>query len=265
MEKKDALLIFGLDDNSSEKQIKDKYKVFLKMLKNNEVDNIQEITTAYNLLMGYENYDKLDPSSKSFKFRRFLFNYLSYIIIFLGLISLFVILIVPKLTEVKPDLSVSFVGSFFNLESDELEQTLYNNIEGLEKLVIEVIYLDIDTSDGEYDEAGRVKLAGLISTKEADIFIEDDENFVYLSSNEVLMPLDDIIPLLDLNIDESKLIRGRDPADGKIKIYGIDVSTNRKLMTTVYSGVIRIFSIAKETQHLDKALQASKLILEEGN
>lgn len=265
MDKKEALRIFGLEEKSSEKQIKEKYRIFLKMLKNGELDNIQEVTAAYNFLMGYESYEKLDVNSKSYKIRRFLFHYLSYIIIFMGLTALAVILVVPKMTEVKPDLSVSFVGSFFMLESEELEKMLYDNIDGLEKLVVEIIYLDIDTPDGEYDEAGRVKLAGLISTREADILIEDDENFVYLSSNEVLMPLDDIIPLLDLNIDESKYIKGRDPEDGKIKIYGIDVSMNRKLMTTVYSGVIRIFSIAKETQHLDKVLEASKLILEEGN
>jgi len=252
----------GLNETCSEKEIKSKYKISLKQEKNGEDINLQEITEAYNELMGFEKYKKLDVNSKSFKVRQFLFHYLSYIIIFAGIVSLLLWMFLPKLTEKKPDLSVTFVGSFYLLESEELEAQLYNNIDGLEKLVVEIIYLDKNSPDGEYDEAGRVRLAGTIISKQADIFIEDDENFTFMISEGVLMPLDDIIPVLDVKIEPSRYIYGVDE-QGKKWIYGIDVSYNKKLLKAAFGNTIRIFSIAKETEHFDKVIKGSNIILKE--
>jgi len=262
MERKKALQIMGLNETCSEKEIKSKYKVFLKQEKSGEDINLQEITKAYNELMGLEKYERLDVNSKSFKIRKFLFHYLSYIIIFIGIISLLLWMFVPKLTEEKPDLSVSFVGSFYLLESEKLETQLYKNINDLEKVVVEIIYLDKNSADGEYDKAGRVRLAGTIISGQADIFVEDDENFTFMVSEGVLMPLDDIIPLLNMKIEPSRYIYGVDEQGNKW-IYGIDVSYNKIILQTAYGNTIRILSIAKETEHFDKVIKGSNIILEE--
>jgi len=264
MDRQKALQILGLKENCSENQIKKKYKVLLTKNKTGQDVNIDNVTDAYNFILGYEQYEKLDKNSKSYKIRKYLFNYLSYIIIFLGIAGFIAWLIVPKLTEVEPDLSITYVGNYYLLEAEEMETLIYDGIDGIENLVVEIIYLDNQASDAEYDKAGRVRLAGTIISKQADIFIEDDDNFVFLLSDNVLMPLDDIIPILDIEIDPKRFIYGIDSTDGQKKIFGIDVSRNNLIIKTAFGDINKIYSIAKESEHFDVVLKATNILLKEG-
>jgi len=264
MNKQKALQTLELENNFSEKEVKNKYKVFLAKHKDGQNINIDQITEAYNFLLGYEQYEKLDKNSKSYKIRRFLFHYLSYIIIFIAIAGFIAWLIVPKLTEKKPDLSISYVGNYYTLEADNMKKILNEGINDIENLMIEIIYLDKNSKDVNYDKAGRVKLAGIIISNQADIFIEDDENYVFMLSDDVLMPLDDIIPMLEVKIDESRYIYGIDTKDHKKKIFGIDVSNNKLIVQTAFGNINKIYSIAKKSEHLDKVIIATNLLLKEG-
>lgn len=263
MDKEKALTLLDLQEGSSEQQIKARFSVLLKKHKSEGIINIDLITDAYNFLLDFEKIEGLDKESKNYKFRRFLFHYLSYILIGAMIVGWLLWLILPKLTEEKYDFYLSFVGSYYLLEEETVEEMLLNEIKEVTNPLVEIIYLDEDTTDVLYDEAGRVKLAGTISTKEADILILDDENFVFLLRNDILMPLDDILPLLDVTIDESLYIKGISEQDGSIHIYGIDVSRDARLLETVYGNIIRIFTIAKETKRFDQVIQASNLLLKE--
>lgn len=263
MDKKKALNILGLQEDSNEQQIKAKFSVFLKMHKNKDEVDIDLITDAYNYLLDYKEIKRLDKDSKSYKFRRFLFNYLSYFIIGAIILGWLLWLTIPKLTEEKYDFYLSFVGNYYLLEEESVKEMMLNEVEEITNPLVEIIYVDEDTTDVLYDEAGRVKLAATISTKEADILIVDDENFVFLLRNDVLMPLDDILPLLDFTIDEALYIKGISEQDGSIHIYGIDVSKDVQMLETAYGNIIRIFTIAKETKRFEQVMKVSNLLLKE--
>lgn len=266
MNKKDAYEILGVDKTSSDANIKNKYNFLLVKHKAGHDVDIDLVNEAYDCIMGYNQYEKLDEKSKSFKIRKWLFNYLSLTIIVTVIVVVFVLIIYPFFNKIEYDLSVTYVGRYSLRDNELMMELLEERVEASEKHIVENIYITGSADmveEIEQDEAGRGKIAGLIGAHDADLFIVDDDTFIFLLKNDVLVPLEKYLDDFNIEIDPDDLIYGIDILDGEKKVFAVDVSTNPLVTTTAIGSNIKMMTLIINSENRVNALRAFEVLYRE--
>ncbi len=256
MEKKYYDLL-GVSEDATKETIENAYDKILIRARHDDSIDMPAINDAYDHLTGNVKpvVTEQEKSKREKVVKRA--GAMPFYIIGGIILAVVLILILPSIFTRTPDLAVTFVGGYsINDEATILE----NEIEdlGIKDVEVTRIFLDSSASSAEADYAGRLALAGMLQTGEADLLIVTKEAFNYLLIDEdALMVLSQTI-LTDLGIQlnsERLVYQNGIP-------YGIDVSDISLVTDAVSGNEEAILCIANKSEHLDEIIIAIKVILE---
>jgi|GEM_PF-575745 len=205
--------------------------------------SFDQVTEAYNVLMGYEVVIKEQPPSKvapilkkagidEKKARNFFYYYKFYM---LGALVLAVALffgIRSFVNRVDPDFKIAFLGSFSYLDaSDKLSESIKQNVPEIKEPGIDGAFLTAaDFPDNQQPSGGQQATAGtqqqttggqigagaqqqyamemkamvLIAAGDIDVFIVDRDSYFRYAKQGVFLSLDDIAPNLGADMEKNK-------------------------------------------------------------
>ncbi len=263
MDRKEALDLLELEEGANKTQIENKFMNMSRRIRNGENIDANKLREAYNFLTGYEEYN--DTSSKlSKKYRKFMFNYSAWII--LGIIVLLVIsfVLVPLIFKRMPDLTISFVGKYVTDDLEYVEEYIKEALPELDYVLVEVIYLNPKGKSGEFESAGRAKLSGMLIAGDADIMIVDATTFGFLRAEGAIVPMDEILKEIGVDINKYKCVRSIEPGTGEKLIYGVVMNNNAFLNKGAYGDAEKVITIANRTSHIEEIKEALKVIFDGG-
>ncbi|MFO7635809.1 MAG: hypothetical protein R6W96_00695 [Clostridia bacterium] len=260
-DRKKALDAMGLSEEASRKDIESRYVAFLKRRKNREELDYDGITKAYNQLMGIEEEHRPQSWLRK-KYKAFMFNHFGMAVVVVIALGILFSVVYPALTKKTPDLSISFVGNF-NIFNQALEEKIRLEMPHLEYLIVETIYVSENSESGEFDEAGRIQLAGLILTGETGVIVASDTAYQFLLANDALAPLEETMGEVLAGINPDKYIYAIDPVDREKKVFGVNVSENGLFYKSISGSVARILCLTRDFANPENVLEAIKIILEE--
>lgn len=278
LEEKTAYEILGLKEGAGKTEIENRFTILLKKHRaqsqsgTSEVD-MDKVTEAYNLLMGYiveipeSEQFKPSPLLKKLgvdekKARNFLYYYKFHILI--GLVAIIAVFFTVKgiVTRVDPNLNVAFVGSFYFETSEHFKTKVEESIPELVEVSIDhaFLYPDDNTEQGM---AMTMKATVIFAAQDVDVYILDKENFDKFSVAGAFMSLDGLVESLGIdteaNHDFYKTVEGEEQEE---HLYGVDVSDNEIFNETGVQGNQMIAALGVRGEFYDNALELLKLLLE---
>jgi len=281
IDRKEACKILGLAANASKNDIERRYTIILKKYRmasaegqeSSEAVNIDEVTNAYSLLMGY-----IEPQSEAElkapnpllkkvgidekKAGNFFHYYKIHIIV--GIIALIVIATTIRgcVTRVDPDFNLAYLGQLYFSETDILKETIKKEIPEITEPGFDGAYLGSgDSADGQQEYAMQMKAMVLFAAADVDLFILDKENFERYAEQGAFISLDEIAPRLGIDEEKTKSYTAKSEEDTSEHIYGIDVSTSQVLKESNIQGEIMIAAIPVRAKWPDKAEKVIELLL----
>ena len=260
MDKSEARRILNLDENATLGQVEAKYINLIRRIKNGEKLDLNSIQEAYELLMGCERYD--DKSGKLKRaYRKFMFNYKGWAVLIAFSLLILGLIFVPMIFRRIPDLTISFAGRYGTVDPDVMAEVMMEQLPDSKDVLVEVIYLDDEGESGEFDSGGRTRLTGLLISEDADILIVDDDTFNFIRSDNALLPMNELIDSLEVDIPEDRFIYGIDFDSGDKMIFGISVAEDYLVYRTVYGEERRILTVARKTGHIEDVKKAIEIII----
>lgn len=279
MDKKEAYKVLGLASNASRNDIERRYSILLKKHRmasaeeqeGSEAINIDEVTAAYSLLMGYVEPEAVakapNPLLKKVgidekKAGNFLHYYKVHIII--GIIALIVLATTIRgcVTRVDPDFNLAFLGNIYFSETDALKDTIKAEIPEIKEPGFDGAFLGADgSSDGQQEYAMQMKAMVLFAAADVDLFIIDKANFDKYAEQGAFISLDEIAPKLGIDKEKNKTYAAKSKEDTAEHIYGVDISNSEVLKKSNIQGKEMIAAIPVRGKQLDKAEKLIALLL----
>jgi len=263
MDKGEAYRTLGLEDGAPANMVETRFANLSRRLKNGEDLDAVKIEEAYALLAGIEKFER-NESAAARLYRKFMVEYKGWAILILFSAAVLAMVIVPMFFRRVPDLTVSFAGRYGFIDQDIMDSVLEEKMPDTEDILVEVMYLDEDGDSAEYDSGGRTRLSGLLISEEADILVMDAETYNFVRADNALMPLDDLIDRLGVEVPGEMLIYGVDFETGEKKVYGISGAELYLVDRTVYGADEKIICIARTTGHYEECAAAIKILLTYG-
>ncbi len=279
LDAKRAHEILGVGKNASKNDIERRYSIILKKHRmaaaegqeNAEAVDIDEVTAAYSLLMGYvepETEAKApNPLLKKVgidekKAGNFFHYYKIHIII--GIIALIVIGATVRgcVTRVDPDFNIAFLGSLYFNETDVLKDTIKKEIPEIKEPGFDGAFIGTgDSAGGQQEYAMQMKAMVLFAAADVDLFILDKENFEKYVDQGAFISLDEIAPRLGIDSEKSKPYTLKTNDDPAKHIYGIDISKSEVLKNANIQGKEMIAAIPIRGKMPEKAEKVIALLL----
>ncbi|HOJ12232.1 MAG TPA: DnaJ domain-containing protein [Clostridiales bacterium] len=284
MQKTDAYEILGLKSGASKVEIEKRYSIILRKYKSSDNEqssdiNFDEVTEAYNLLMGYtieeteEERIRRKPNPVLEKMgidqarQDKLLNNLYYfrIHIVVGIILLVTIILSVKscVNRVIPNLNIVFMGDIYCSDTENLEKTLKENIPEIEAVGIENILISNaqEKQDPQIQMAMLQKAAVLMAAGDIDVYILDKVNFEKFGEQGAFMKLEDMAK--QFRIPDKKLRKCQiKEEDEKEFIYGFDIKDNKILKDASTSGKEMIAVISIKAKNYDNAVKLMELLVQ---
>lgn len=265
MDKKEARKILKVTKDTSRNEIERKFSIYLKrhrmeqakaaedqeaadgqdeeILQDSAVEPIQakqpegysfeQITKAYDVLMGYEVPEKIEAPGKAApllkkagidekKAKNFFYYYKYHMLAIIAVIIITVFTVRGCVKNVKPDFSLAFIGRFIYSDAvDDIKGSIKANVPVIVEPGIDGAYL-ADDSMGEQQYAMEMKATVLFAAGDLDVIILDKATFARYAKQGALMSLDEIAPRLgvDLNANQEFVV-GIEEDDGAVEIEGM--------------------------------------------
>lgn len=281
LETKDAYKVLGLKEGASRSEIERRYAVLFKkykMSKSHEQQdgspeiNFEEITDAYNLLMGYsvksaeeQTVKKPNPLLQKVgidekKAENFIHYYKFHIII--GIIVLIVLVTTLRgcLTRIDPDINIALVGEFFYTDSEPLKQNIKSIYPELKEVGIDGAMLS-DETKGQQEYAMQMKAMVLFAAGDVDIFILDKATFEKFGKQGAFASLDEIAERLQVDKAKNRDYVLKLEDQQQEHLYGLDVSSSPIFKDSEILGDEKIAAISVKSRHYDKAVKLMELML----
>lgn len=253
--------------------------------------DFDQITQAYNVLMGYGVTVKEEPPSKvapllnkvgidEKKTKNFFFYYKYHILVGILLIIAAVFTIRGCVNRVENDFNIAFIGRFdYSTATDDLTARIKANIPEILEPGIDGAYIAED-SFGEQQYAMEMKATVLVVAGDIDVFIMDKACYERYAKQGAFVNLDEIAPRLGVNLaqNEEFIVRieedtqetednSKESSDStqmpqEEHLYGIDVSNSTALRQSGVLGGEMIASIHVGSEQLDKAEKLIKFLME---
>lgn len=279
---KEAYKILGVRENASRDEVERRFAIILKkyrMAGTGQADeedskiDIDKVTKAYNLIMGYEEqlpeeevnkkpnpvFQKIGLDEK--KTRNFLYYYKYHIII--GIIALIAIIATLKscITRVDPDLNLAFVGEFYYSDSESLKQAIKNKVPDIKEPGIDGVILS-GNLDPQQEYAMHMKAMVLFAAADVDIYILDKENFEKYAKQGAFASLDGLVDTLKIDMSKNSEYRIKLEGSEEEHLYGVDVSENPIFEESGIMGGEKIAAMAIKVKNYENAVKLLKMLLE---
>ncbi|MBW5447980.1 hypothetical protein GE107_18145 [Cohnella sp. CFH 77786] len=271
-ELKQAYETLGLPENATREQVEQRYFILLKKARSKQTElNLDEITRAYNLIVGVES-EKSTTLEKQSKVNYFFYYYKYHV---LAAIVILIVAIVSvkgyidrKNEEAnKPplDLAVTVFGNFYNNDdsSELLSRNLLRLVPDWKRIDVGISYIPKELQS-QQDIAMQQKGMLTIMTEKMDLMILDEKNFEQLAKQKAFVPLDTLEPWQEWNRTPERIRSVLAEEETSSHPYGIDITGSPIFDGTQIEspGEKRILVMRAEPPHKDKALRLMKLITE---
>lgn len=326
MDKKEARKILRVTKDASRNEIERKYGIYLKRHKAEQVAmeedqetgeeqeektlqdpaaapaktrqpdeySFEQITEAYDVLMGYEIPQKEYIPGKAApllkkagidekKAKNFFYYYKYHILAIIAVIVIVVFTVRGCVNTVRPDFNMAFIGRFiYSDAAEDLKDIIKANVPQIAEPGIDGAYLG-DDSMGEQQYAMEMKATVLFAASDIDVFILDKTTFVRYAKQGALMSLDEIAPRLGVDLEANKeFIVGvedhpieaegvseeeaaentsQEPAQKHL--FGIDISNSAALKETGVIGDEKIACIFVGCEQIEKAEKLIQFLMKE--
>lgn len=195
MNKKEALEILDLNENSTDDQIKVKFENFSRLYKKNNSVELAKITEAYSLLtkhLEYKNAEKseLKKAQENFWYHNRVYIKIISVVLLLVVIGAIVIALYNNLLE-QPNVTILFIGDEL-LSSEEIlsvENSCISNLE-FEKATI-FSYKLVDEKNDNTNEITYDELTDISLQFKAAFVITNDSIARLLNTNDMVVSLFD--------------------------------------------------------------------------
>lgn len=256
--------------------------------------SFEQITKAYDVLMGYEIPQKEYVPGKAApllkkagiderKAKNFFYYYKYYILAIIAVILIVVFSVRGCVNAVKPDFNIAFIGRFlYSDAAEDLKDRIRANIPQIAEPGIDGAYLGEDGL-GEQQYAMEMKATILVAASDIDVCILDKNTFIRYAKQGALMSLDEIAPRLgvDLNANKEFVVSVDDSpfetegtfeeetADSTVQepaethLFGIDVSNSAVLNETGVIGDEKIACIFVRCEQIEKAEKLIQFLMKE--
>lgn len=255
--------------------------------------SFEEITQAYNILMGYEVAMKEQPPSKAApilkkagidekKARNFFYYYKHHIIVAIILLVGLVFTIRGCVTRVDPDFNIAFIGEISYSDTTKLKDTIKTELPEILEPGFDGAFLS-DKAAGDQQYAMLSKAVVLFAAGDVDIFILDKASYNTYAKQGAFISLDEIAPKLGVDMEKNKdyIVKLEDTteelygdsdkdtkedtaaAPAEEHLYGLDISQSKVLKE---SGVIAgemIAAIGCRSEQQEKAVKVLQLLMEQ--
>ena len=313
MDKKEARIVLGVNKETSRNDIEKKYSILLKKnriikeqrnkedeLNGEAVQNgntpketgdvydkytFDEITQAYNVLMGYEVNLKEEPLSKAApllkkagidekKAKNFFFYYKYHIIAVIVAIIAIVFTVKGCVERVDPDFQVAFIGEINYNETELLKATIKADIPEIIEPGFDGAFIS-DSAMADQQYAMQTKTIILFAAGDIDIFILDKANFETYAKQGAFANLDEIAPMLGVDMEKNKdyvvkLEVTDEESTGKAAdkpeekhLYGIDISQSTVLKESGVLAKEMVAAISIRCEQQDKAVKVLQLFMKQ--
>jgi hypothetical protein len=276
---KDAHKILGLKEGASKNEIERRYTVLFKKFKSGGMADSEysfdEITRAYNLLMGYEQeineediqlrpnriFKLLGINEK--KANNFLHYYKFHILI--GIVIVIVLVSTIRSCIMKPpiDLNMAFIGEFYYSDTENIENKIRERIPDIRGISIDSAILS-DNMDGEQEYAMQMKVMVLLAAADVDIYILDRSNFEKFAKQGAFAPLDNIVNVdKDKNSDFILKVEEDIEEEPEEHLYGINAGESKFFEETDIYGEEKIISLGIKAKNHEYAVLLIKSLINE--
>ena len=276
LQTKDAYKILGLKEGASKDEIEKRYAILFKKYKMSksqaqegdspEID-FEEITDAYNLLMGYgaktsdEDSKKPNPLLQKVgidekKLENFIHYYKFHVIIGMIVLIVFVATLKSCLTRVDPDINIAFVGDFYYNDIEPLEQKIKSIYPEIKEVGVDWAILSGEPG-GQQEYAMEMKAVILFTASDVDMFILDKTSFERFGRQGAFVSLDGMAGRIPL--DKGFALKVGD--EGEERVYGVDISSSAVFEGSNISGAEKIAAISVKAKHYDRAVKLLELLV----
>jgi hypothetical protein len=246
--------------------------------------SFEQVTQAYNVLMGYEVALKEEAPSKAAPFlkkagidekkaRNFFYYYKFHMLVGIIVILILVFTVKGFINQEKPDFNTAFIGKIsYSDVIDQLKDAFKANVPEIKVPGFDGAFLsDDDQSEQQY--AMTMKATVLFASGDVDLFITDKESYLRYAKNGAFISLDEIAPGLGVDMEKNKdNVIGIEDTDinGEAKVtaepvvkhlYGVDITNSSVLKESGVLGDSFIVSIYVNSKNSDKALKVIQYLM----
>lgn len=280
LDEQKALRMMELNADATKDDISKRYGIltrkFRTMKKDENGYTLEEITDAYNLLMGITFTDKNEEERQKtlrdhppllarilkkdpVKLENFFHYYKIHILIGFGVILLAFFTVRSCVNQVRPDFNMILYGRVYMEDKNVLETDIREKVPELTAPQVQI--MGSDGSDPQYEYAVQMKLMAMLAAKEIDIIVMDGTTFGSLASQGMLLPLGDQMNMLGFPAESyvqaaeiiEQPIEG-EPVMGPPKIYGVDITGSNYVKDKNILGEKIIAAVVVNSPRIDKAL-----------
>jgi len=281
LDREKALEIMELNPDATKDDVSKRYGILTRKFKTMEKDErgytIEDVTQAYNLLMGITYIDKNEEERQRalrenppllarllkvdpIKLENFFHYYKIHMIVSVLVIVVLFFSIRSCINHVNPDFVVVCYGKVYCQDQTQVENNVKERLPGT--VAPSVQFLSSMSEDPQYEYATQMKFVAMIAAKDVDIVIMDRENFEMHLTQGMFLPLDDLVGGFDF--PEESYVSGKeiieqseagDVVEGPSYIYGIDISGNEFIKGNNIYADSAVIGIVQNTERMDRALE----------
>ena len=294
-ERRAALELLDLHEDADDDDIRSRYDVLLKKYKyfvakgmpQEEADRaMKEIDSASRLLLGFDDgQDHLQNEDGNQGQRRgkgaaeilsrawfenFLYHYKYRALAIISITVLAIVLVVNFFNRPVYDMSISFVGEIYALNTDVIKQKITENSDMISNPRIDMNSLP-NPVENSFQSSIRERLTVNMAVGAIDVCITDLAYLEEYCALGVFMPLEDALARLgfgnegDLASDPEglELFRLKGKNGEEERIYGISVADSGILSDSGFIGDIMVFTIMHNTDNYENCLEMLEILLRE--
>jgi len=281
-----AFEILDLKPDSTKDDISKRYGILARKFRTVERDEkgntIDDITRAYNLLMGITFKDEKEEDRQRalrenppflarllkkdpIKIENFFHYYKTHMILSVLLLFVLFFSIRSCINRVPSDLVVVLYGEVMVQDEQLIQEQIKENIPEL--VAPDVQHIPTNENDPQYQMAVQMKLLAMMSAREIDIMIMDKTNFEMYAGQEIFMPLEDIMD--DLDLPEERFVKAapiiNETEDGELvkgplQAYGVSISDSNFAKEKQIYGNNPVAAIVSNSTRVDIAIRFIKTI-----
>lgn len=281
LDREKALEILELNPDATKDDVSRRYGILTRKFRNTERDErgytIEDVTEAYNLLMGITYIDKAEEERQKalrenppflarilkvdpVKLENFFHYYKIHMIIGVVLIVFLFFTVRSCVTKVEPDFTIVCFGNVFSSEEGLIEEDIKQRIPGITAPSVQ--FLTSMAEDPQYTYTIQMKFVAMIAAKEVDIVIMDRKTFEMYMAQGMFLPLDDLIG--GFEFPEESYVSGSEiidetedgePVKSTSHIYGIDISDNKFIKDNMIYADSPVAAIVRNSERMDLALE----------
>lgn len=281
---KKAVEVLGLNQDATLNEISKRYGILTRKFRTIEKDEfgytMNDITKAYNLLMGITYIDKAEDERQKalrenppllsritkkdpIKIENFFHYYKMHIIVGILVIATLFFTVRSCVNTVPADFCLIFYGNIATNEQEKISAELINNYQDITSPSVEV--LSLNTIDPQYEAAVRMKIIAIITAKEADIIILDEATFKESAAQGMFLSLDDLT--YELGFSEGNYAEAaekvgeneeHEPVYGAIQKYGVDITESEFVKENGIFADNVIAAIVINSKRIEKAKSVLK-------